>query len=97
MARQPLVNIVCLPRQYRRPPVCQSCHTEITTCPSCDTAMAGTQEKGVDTLIATDMIRLAWKDTYAIAVLATSDADMLPCVEYLAQREKKVVQARFPP
>ena len=97
LARQPLVEVVCLPRQRRRPPVCQSCLTEIANCPNCNSGMAGTQEKGVDTFIATDMIRLAWENAYDIAVLATSDADLVPCVQYLSQRAKKVIQAGFPP
>ena len=59
--------------------------------------MAGTQEKGVDTSIATDMMRLAWDEAYDIAVLATSDADLVPCVQFLGQRGKRVIQAGFPP
>ncbi len=97
LARQALVEVVCLPRQRRRAPVCQVCLTEIANCPKCASGMAGTQEKGVDTFIATDMIRLAWEEAYDIAVLATSDADLVPCVQYLGQRSKKVIQARFPP
>ena len=59
--------------------------------------MVGTEEKGVDTLIATEMIRLAWEDTYDVAVLVTLDADFIPAVEFLDQKGKKVIQGGFPP
>lgn len=59
--------------------------------------MAGTTEKGVDILIATDLIRMAWENSYDIAVLVSSDSDLVPCVEYLTGTEKRLVQARFAP
>ncbi len=59
--------------------------------------MVATEEKGVDTLIATDMIRLAWEDAYDVAVLATSDSDLVPAVKFLGLRARKVIQAGFPP
>ena len=59
--------------------------------------MSATEEKGVDTLIATDMIRLAWEGAYDIAVLATSDSDLVPAVEFLGLKARKVIQAGFPP
>jgi uncharacterized LabA/DUF88 family protein len=52
---------------------------------------------GVDTLIATDMIRLAWENAYDVAVLATSDSDLVPAVEFLDVKGLKVIQAGFPP
>jgi len=59
--------------------------------------LAGTVEKGVDTAIATDMIRLAWEDAYEVAVLVSSDADLVPAVEFLDLKGRKVIQAGFPP
>ena len=59
--------------------------------------MIATLEKGVDTLIATDMIRLAWEDGYDLAVLVSSDGDLVPAVEFLNQKARTVVQAGFPP
>lgn len=59
--------------------------------------MSATEEKGVDTLIATDMIRLAWESAYDVAVLATSDSDLVPAVEFLNLKGRKVIQAGFPP
>jgi uncharacterized LabA/DUF88 family protein len=43
------------------------------------------------------MIRLAWEDSYEIAVLASSDADLVPAVQFLNQKGRKVIQAGFPP
>lgn len=43
------------------------------------------------------MIRLAWEDAYEIAVLASSDADLVPAVEFLNQKGRRIVQAGFPP
>jgi uncharacterized LabA/DUF88 family protein len=57
--------------------------------------MVSSGEKGVDTLIVTDMIRLAWENAYDMAVLASSDRDLIPAVKYLDQKGKKVVHAGF--
>ncbi len=59
--------------------------------------MRGTEEKGVDIRIATDMIRLAWVDNYDTAVLLSSDKDFIPLVEFLETRGIKVLHAAFPP
>jgi len=69
----------------------------IKDCPHCKQAIRATQEKGVDTLIATDMIRLAWEDAYDLAVLATSDRDLIPAVAFLNLKGRKVVHAGIPP
>lgn len=97
LARLPGVSVKCLERQRRRPPVCQWCNAEIAACPQCSRSMVGTQEKGVDTLLATDMIRMAWEGAYDIAVLVTNDRDLAPCAEYLGQKAKKVIHAGIPP
>ena len=59
--------------------------------------MAGTIEKGVDTAIATDMIRLAWEQAYDVGILATCDADLVPAVNYLNVKGIRIIQAGFPP
>ncbi len=97
LARQPGVQVECRERRAKHPPRCPACHASIEECPTCSASMRGSVEKGVDTLIATDMIRLAWEDAYDIAVLASSDADLVPAVEFLAAKAKKVIQAGFPP
>jgi len=97
LARQPGVRVECRERRPKGNPKCSACHREITDCPNCNQRLSATVEKGVDTLIATDMIRLAWEGAYDVAVLATSDSDLVPAVEFLNQRGRKVVQAGFPP
>jgi uncharacterized LabA/DUF88 family protein len=59
--------------------------------------MAGTIEKGIDTAIVTDMIKLAWEDAYNVAVLVSADRDFIPAVEFLDSKGRKVVHAGFPP
>lgn len=59
--------------------------------------MRGTEEKGIDTHIATAMISLAWIDNYEVAVLVSSDRDFIPVVEFLETRGIKVVHGAFPP
>lgn len=97
--RQPGVNVVCLERKPKALPKCPTCHRPIEYCPHtpCGAKIEATIEKGVDTYIATDMIRLAWEGAYDIAVLASSDSDLVPAVEFLSQKGAKVIQAGFPP
>lgn len=95
--RQPGVNVQCRERRPRGALKCPVCHESIEDCPHCGQRIKSTIEKGVDTLIATDMIRLAWEGAYDLAVLATSDSDLVPAVEFLNARGHKVIQAGFPP
>jgi uncharacterized LabA/DUF88 family protein len=95
--RQPGVRVECRERKPKSLPKCPICHREISKCPHCQGSIQGTIEKGVDTLMATDMIRLAWEDAYDVAVVATSDADLAPAVEFLRLKGTKVIQAGFPP
>ncbi len=97
LAKQVGVTVEIRERKPKNPPRCPNCHAEIGTCPTCRRPMKATVEKGVDTLIATDMIRLAWEEAYDLAVLATSDADLIPAVDFLRLKARKVVQAGFPP
>lgn len=95
--RFPGVKVQCRERKPKEPPRCPACHTSIEHCPKCNQTMRGTQEKGVDTLIATEMIGLAWAGAFDLAVLVTSDRDLVPAVEFLDQRGYKVIHAAFPP
>jgi uncharacterized LabA/DUF88 family protein len=97
--RQPGIQVEVYERRPTGPPKCPTCHREIATCPhsSCSQALNGSVEKGVDTAIATDMIRLAWEEAYDVAILATSDADLIPAVEFIDLKGRRVVQAGFPP
>ena len=94
----PGVSVSIVPRQKKRsPPKCPFCHVEVTTCPVCGADMRGTEEKGVDVRMATDMISLAWVDNYDVAVLVSSDRDFVPVAEFLETRGIKVIHGAFPP
>ncbi len=94
----PGVSVSIVPRQKKRsPPRCPACHQEVAKCPVCGGDMRGTEEKGVDVRMATDMISLAWADNYDIAVLVSSDRDFVPVAEFLETRGIKVIHGAFPP
>ena len=94
----PGVKVSIVPRQKKRsPPACPKCHRRVPTCPHCKADMRGTEEKGVDVRMATDMISLAWVDNYDIAVLVSSDRDFVPVAEFLETRGVKVIHGAFPP
>ena len=95
----PGVSTVMMPRRRRGLPVCPSCHTEVHFCPvrECGADMRGTEEKGVDTHITTDLISLAWDDNYNVAVLVSSDRDFVPVAEFLGKRGIIVIHGAFPP
>lgn len=94
----PGVHVTMVPRRRRHTgPTCPACHQVVSQCPICNADMRGTEEKGVDTRIATEMISLAWVDNYDVAVLVSSDRDFVPVVEFLGTRGIKVVHGAFPP
>ena len=95
--RQPGVQVVLKERRAKGPPTCPSCHQSVLHCPQCQASLARTVEKGVDTAIVTDMIRLAWEGAYDVGVVVSSDADFVPVVDFLDSRGLRVVQAGFPP
>lgn len=96
--RQPGVHTVLLERQRKKNyPKCPACQIEATHCQSCGSDLRGTEEKGVDTRIATEMISLAWSNSYDTAVLVSSDRDFVPVADFLQTRGIKVIHAGFPP
>lgn len=98
VARFSGVRVSIVPRPKKRsPPQCPHCHEEVAVCPGCGRDMRGTEEKGVDVRIATDMISLAWAGNYDVAVLVSSDRDFVPLAELLATKGIKVIHGRFPP
>lgn len=84
-------------QQKRGHPYCPSCNAEVKICPNCKGDMRGTEEKGVDTRIVTDMVGLAWSNHYDAAVLVSSDRDFVPAAKFLQSRGIKVVHGAFPP
>lgn len=96
--RLPGSAVSFVPRQRKHAaPGCPHCQAIVAQCPACGRDMRGTEEKGVDTRIATDMISLAWEDAYDTAVLISSDRDFVPVVEFLQTKGKRVFHAAFPP
>ena len=95
----PGVIVSMTPRRARGFPTCPSCHTAVRSCPlpECGADLRGTEEKGVDTRIATDMISLAWDSNYDVAVLVSSDRDFVPVAEFLGKRGIIVIHGAFPP
>jgi len=96
--RMPGVNVVLLERQRKRGyPRCPNCQAETRVCHACGSDMRGTEEKGVDTRIVTDMIRLAWAASYDVAVLVSADRDFVPVADFLQSKGIKVIHGAFPP
>lgn len=96
--KMPGVHVVLLPRQKKRGwPRCPHCQAETQKCSVCDGDMRGTEEKGVDTRIVTDMISLAWSDSYDVAVLVSADRDFVPVADFLQAKGIKVIHGSFPP
>ena len=96
--RIPGVHVSMEPRRRRHTgPACPTCHEVVSQCPKCNADMRGTEEKGIDTRIATEMISLAWVNNYDVAVLVSSDRDFVPVVEFLGTRGIKIVHGAFPP
>jgi uncharacterized LabA/DUF88 family protein len=95
--RMPGVVVMMRERKPKDPPECPACYQPVTDCPKCSASMKRTVEKGIDTAIVTDMIRLAWEDSWDLAVLVSSDRDFVPAVDFLGQKGRKVIHAAFPP
>ena len=97
LARFPGIQVFSNKRQARYPPLCPQCHHRVESCPHCGGKMKGTMEKGIDTAIVTDMIRLAWEDAWDVAILVSSDRDYIPAVKFLREKGRHVINVHFPP
>lgn len=96
--KMPGVHVILLERQKKKGyPKCPDCQEEAKACQKCGHDMRGTEEKGVDTRIVTDMISLAWSNSYDVAVLVSSDRDFVPVADFLQSKGIKVVHGAFPP
>ena len=90
-----LVSLV--PRQKKKcGPKCPNCHKVVAVRPSWGHDMRGTEEKGVDTRIVTDMMSLAWANKSDVAVLVSADRDFVPVAEFLQTRGIKVLHGALP-
>ncbi len=97
LALMPGINISTHERKTKRPPVCQSCHKEITTCMHCGSELHRMIEKGVDTSIVTDLLGLAWEKVWDVAILVSADRDYIPAVDLLSRKGYRVINAYIPP
>ena len=52
-------------------------------------------EKGIDILLATDMVSLAFRNAYDTAILVSGDSDYVPVVEEIQALGKRVENATF--
>ena len=77
-------------------PRCPVCHEHIEICPQCHESMIGTEEKGIDTLIAITMLQDAWMKKYDVAIIVSADRDFIPAVEFLRDTHGlKTIHAQF--
>ena len=95
--RFPGIQVYMLERRALSSPTCPHCHSEIDNCPHCGKELTRTVEKGVDTAIVTDILKLVWEGALDVALLVSSDRDFIPAVEMLATKGYKVINAHFPP
>ncbi len=95
--RQPSFRVFSKPRVGGPAEVrCRECGETFADCPACKKPLVRSREKGVDTAIVTDLLSLAWEGAYDLAILVTSDADMIPCVERVQEKGFKVINATWP-
>lgn len=79
--RKPIGPVICSHGDCRQP---------IVTCPHCQQALRRTVEKGIDTALVTDLIRLGLEGFYDRAVLISADSDYVPAVEYLRTKGRLI-------
>jgi uncharacterized LabA/DUF88 family protein len=82
-------------RPLRRQIHCRACDHVTEQCPNCGKPFMWRPEKGVDTAIVTDLLSLAFQESYDVAVLVSSDADFIPAVEHLQEAGLKVINASW--
>ena len=97
LSRFPGVQVSLVERKAQSAPTCPTCHKPIAACPHCNNPITRMVEKGVDTAIVTDMVKLAWEGALEVAILVSSDRDFIPVVQMLATKGYKVINAHFPP
>jgi uncharacterized LabA/DUF88 family protein len=94
--RQPGFQVITSERHWRERPVhCRICGTHTSLCPSCNAKFGHAAEKTIDGHIVTDLLGLAWENTYEVAILVSSDKDFIPAVNYLQTKNFKVINATW--
>lgn len=94
--KQPSVRVKVHERRVRMGGIwCNACKTEFNSCPNCSAAFQRAPEKGVDAAIVTDLLSLAHDSRFDVAILLSSDADLIPAVDHLQERGLKVINATW--
>lgn len=90
-------DVIVKERSPRGPTRCPNprCRKPIAVCPHCDRAIERTVEKGIDTALATDLIRYGIDGHYDRAILVAADADHVPAVKFLGGRMKQITHCWF--
>lgn len=91
LGKKPGIRVFCLDRKEKKNQNCSCCYKPVDQCPHCKEKIVETQEKGVDTLLVTDLLSLGLDKSYDVAILISQDSDMKPAVEHLANKGIKVV------
>jgi uncharacterized LabA/DUF88 family protein len=50
------------------------------------------REKGIDVKLATDLIVGAVDDKYDVAIIVSSDSDLIPAIDWVRHRKKKIIE-----
>ena len=94
--KQPGFVVNVKERHWRKKAIhCRSCDAEQELCGTCNQPLGRAAEKMVDSRIVADMLTLAWEEQYDLALLLTSDADIVPAVEGLQRNNVKVINATW--
>lgn len=90
-------DVIVKERSPRSPARCPhpGCRKPIAVCPHCERAIERTVEKGIDTALATDLIRCGIDGHYDRAILVAADADHVPAVKFLGGRMKQITHCWF--
>lgn len=81
----------------REAPKCPHCGAEVPVCPICNEDFRGYQEKGVDVALAITLAEAAWDGRFDVAVLVSSDRDLIPAIQSAKRHGRQVVYAAVPP
>lgn len=96
LEREPSFQVRTKTRRTRPRTVhCRRCGHIVDRCSNCGSIYLCAPEKGVDTAIVTDLVSLASEDALDVAVLASTDSDFIPPVEWLQDRGFAVVNATW--
>ena len=79
------------------PPACPKCHVFVPYCPWCGADLRGFEEKAVDTGLSVALATASRSGELDIAILISSDTDMIPAIKSVQEDGHRVVHARFPP